>query len=783
MTPAISAGAVFSQPSENASNIRLIRVVKVLPEHDRIVLIEIPSGPRKSEGKRHVNYYVRGFESTELTLFLQRIACRELLEASFQLPEWWYASDDEIRRAYPPKYGADESPMLTTRDFKLELIRPLLEVVEDSDFENLREIGAAVAKRAKEAQVSLVQAKGALHRYFAFGAFPNALLPNSPLKGAPGVNRIGKKAKLGRKNAAAQTGDTTMEGKILTEEDRQNLVDGWDMFVRPGTPVPEAFLAMSGAFYNKGYSLKHGLWVPDLLEAHLRPTQREFAYHGPKGSDKLTAARRQMGEGEWARDFRPLIGSARDGIVGFGHVGSLDASPIDVNLNAIFSRTCPIGVGRGMFVRDAWLGMFCGIHVTIGGLSTDDANLAILDAATDKTAIFNRYNLSDLDPAGIPSVFFSKFLSDNGELRSQKGIESNVRGLGATIEFVESHRGDRNSISESGHHSRHRRLDHHIEGTTRGRQAKRGETLPIKNALLTRFEYIRLVLLWVYWANTQQEVPHLLTAEMRRAGVAPYRIAIYNWAKQQGLVRSRPIDPNLLQAKLLPQFNASIQRNGIVLHRPNTGNAVELLPNANFFGDYLVTSGLIRSAMNGGRKHITVRAHPDDLSKVLLVDQKGVHVLKNTSPDAVWIHEGSIPDLCALNDTERRDAVTTASQRDQGLSDQKAFRDATQDKARKERKRERLEAKTAGAQKTNRSQVRANQAAEARQSLEDSARRGAGLQQAAGTKPPIQPSAPTPAASASSDVVKSSSTNVLPLNRTEMYQRRLAKFHRERKDQ
>jgi hypothetical protein len=783
MKLAILAGSVLARSGESAFDTRLIRVVKVLPNHNRIIFIEIPSGPRKSRGKRHANYYACGFKATELNAFIQRIEQRELLEAKVQLPKWWFASDDEIRKAYPPKDAVGESLMLTTRDFKLELIRPLLELVERSDFNDLREIGAAAARRAKERRVSLVQVKGALHRYFAFGAFPNTLLPNSPLKGAPGVSRIGKKRKLGRKNAAAQAGNTAMEGKILTEEDRQNLVDGWDMFVRPGTSVPEAFLAMSGAFYNKGYSLKHGLWVPDLLDAYLRPTQREFEYHGPSGSDKLAAARRQMGDGEWARDFRPLSGSARNGVVGFGHVGSLDASPIDVNLNAIFSRSCPIGVGRGMFVRDAWLGMYCGLHVAIGGLSTDDANLAILDAATDKTAILNRYNLGELDPAGIPSVFFSKFLCDNGELRSQKGIESNVQGLGATIEFVESHRGDRNSISETGHHSRHRRLDHHIEGTTRGRQAKRGEPLPIKNALLTKFEYIRLALLWVYWANTLQEVPHLVTAEMRRAGVAPYRIAIYNWAKQEGLVQSRPIDPLLLQAKLLPNFNASIQRNGIVLHRPDTGNAVELLPNANFFGDYLVTSGLIRSAMNGGRKHITVKAHPDDLSKVLLVDHEGVHVLKNTSSDAVWMHEGSIPDLCVLSDTERREAVARASQRDQDLSDQRAFREATQDKARSERKQERLEAKTKGARKTTRSQVRANQAAEARQSLDDSARRGAGQQHEMSIKPPIQPAAPAPVLPSPSGAVASDSSNVLPLNRTEMYQRRLAKFHRERKEQ
>lgn len=779
---AITPGIVFSRVGREPGSIALIRIVKTFPDDDRVIFIEIPSGPRKKAGKKQANYYARGFKWMELSNFLLQIDRKEFLQTEFTLPKWWYMTDDEIRKKYPPRGDEEDSSMLVRREFKLKLIQPLLELAESADFEALRSLGKLAATHAVQRNVSLGQVLTALHRYFAFGSFPNALLPNNPLKGAPGKERIATKAKPGRKNAAAKAGNTALEGKILTREDRANLVDGWAMYVRPGTSTSEAFLAMSGTFYNKGYSLKNGLLVPDLLDAHLRPTKENFLYHGPKDSDKLGASRRLMGEGEWALDYRPLSGSARDGIVGFGHVGSLDASPIDVNLNAVFSRSCPIGVGRGMFVRDGWLGIYCGLHVAIGGLGTDDANLAILNAATDKAELLKRYGLNDLDPAGIPSIFFTRYLSDNGELRSLKGIDSNVKGLGATIEFVESHRADRNSISESGHHSRHRRLDHHLEGTTRGRQTKRGETMPIKNALLTRFEYMRLLLLWIYWANTQQEVRHLQTVEMKRANVEPTRIAIYNWAKKEGLVRSKPLDPLFIQAKLLPSFTASIQRNGIVLHRPKTGNAVELLPQANFFGEYLATSGMIRSAMNGGPKYVTVKAHPEDLSKVLLIDQHGIHVLKNTSLDPILMHEGSISDLCAFRDTQRRERVEAASHLDQDLSEQRAYRDAVQSQAKQERKKEREAKKTKRSAKTDRTQVRANQAEEARHNLEQAAMRGAIHQDRTAKFEPASPSVEkTPESLPVSGQPMAEAFNVVSISRADIYQKRLARFHSERK--
>lgn len=785
----ISNGTVIAPVNKELPISAVSRLLAKCPLSDRAVLIEVPSGPRKKVGKKHTNYYVRSFYTVPLTKLAEWLDTKQVIETSVTLPGWWYDTDENIRKAFPPRGKAEESSMLAARERKWDMIKTLVELVATQNVDTFLSLDQMADARAKKVGVSPVQMKGTLHRYFAFGSIPNALLPNNPRKGAPGKPRIAKDKKLGRKNAAAKAGNNELEGKLLTWEDRQNLADGWTLYMRPGTNREEAYIATMGVFYNEGYIQKHGVWTPNLLPAHQRPTFRNFEYHGPMGNDSLLAARRLIGEGQWARDYRPLMGTATDGIVGIGHVGSLDASPIDVNLNAIFSRICPVGVGRGVFVRDAKFGIYCGWHVGIGGIGTDDVNLALLCAATDKTKLLKRYDLADLDPEGIPTLLFLKLYSDNGELRSIKGIDANVKEIGSTIEFIESGRGDRNSVSEAGHHQRHRKFDHYLEGSNYGRTTRRGETPPIKNALLNAYEYIRLLIRWIYWVNTQQKVPqHFLTTEMRRDNVQPNRMAIFRWANEHGLVREPRIDLMFLKAKLLPAFTASIHRNGIVLHRPHTGNVVELLPHARFNGDYLATSGLIRRAQNGGDKYVTVKAHPEDLSTAYLIDRNGVHELKNTSHDTILLHEGSIPDLCAMTDSDRLRDIDGATQYDQDLSDQRAYREEEQEIARQERKAERELQKGRHPNNTERSKVRENQVNEKQKSLEAAAMRAAG--EATASEGASSETAPTTATSQNKRLdddernqdgaLQNIPNNVVDFDRQEIYRKRLSQFHKNR---
>lgn len=792
----IKEGLIFTPTKSDLKLRGPHRVLQVIPEDDgvdcRVVLIPVPTGPRRSGQQKQPSYYARGFCVEKLSK-LDQWVYEKLLKKTDPpaFPVRWSWTDQQIVDACPAKKriwikdtekekGRWTTSSIVTRDRKWKLIRPLVELGNSGSVRDLSCLDAMVEARAKEASVSSGQAFDALHRFYALGGFTNTLLPNTPNCGGPKKPRFGKDGRrLGRKNAAAAVGNLELAGKISDEQDRQNIHDGYAMYVRPGTSVSQAFTAFSATFYSSGpTAVKHGMRVPILLPANQRPTEREFRSHGPKGGDRHEAARRLMGEGEWARDYRSLIGSARDGIPSIGQVSSLDASPTDVNTNAIFDRLCPVGVSRGLFVREARLGLWLGWHIAIGGIGTAAAKLGILRAATDKSDVLKRLDLADLPSEDFVALLSTKYLSDNGELRAIDGIESCVDQLTSRIEFIERGRADRNSISEAGHHTRHRRFDHYLAGSTRGRSAKRGEPLAITKALLNRYEYERLLVLWIHWSNTKQRVPHLVPTEMRREmrgqKFEPTRISIYRWAKKAGYVSTKPIDPLLLRAHLLPTFTASVKRNGLFLHRPWTGDAVELLHDAHFNDGYLDACSLFRSFGRYDKPHVQVKADPDDLSQVLLVDDCGIHVIPNVSDDIIMVREGCIADLCAKNDLTKRENVESRTQTDQDASDQRAFRQATEEPAKVEKADAIAERGKVSPSGRNRPSVRANQAKDNAAHLAESAARARSASTTPAPRPP-DIAQPAPAQPHLVLVPPSAGSSI-----SAAMQARLANFHKER---
>ena len=721
----IIEGRIFTFKKPDQKHDGYYRVLQIVPDRDRVVFIQIPMGPRKRKGARQANYYAKGFLIERLGDMENWMRDGLIVESpSPPCPPRWGWTDAQIVEACSPKKRVlivkDNREIWTTvaiitRDRKWDLIRPLVEPAIAGGVADVSYLDAKAEERAKECGISHGQLRDALHRYYAGGLVKNALLPNTQNCGAPKQPRYGKKGvRLGRPNAAAAAGNTELAGKISDEQDRQNLQDGYVMYVRPGTTVHEAFIATSATFYSTAVFQKHGMLVPLLLPANQRPTEREFSTHGPHGGDGYGAARRQMGEGEWAKNYRSLTGSAGCGIPAIGQVSSLDASPIDVNLTAIFDRLCPVGVGRGLFVREAWLGLYLGWRIVIGGVGADDAKLAILRAATDKSPLLRRLDLESLSSEDFVALFSRRYLSDNGELRCIAGIESCVDQLTSSIEFIKRGRADLNSISEGGHHSRHRRFDHYLAGSTRGRPAKRGEPLAITKALLNIFEYERLLALWIHWTNTKQRVPHLVPTEMRKAmqgqKFEPTRIAIYRWAKKMGYVAAKPVDPLMLRTHLLPSYTASVRRNGLFLHRPGAGDAVELLKDAHFNDRYLQAVGLYQAFGRYDKPHVTVKVDPDDLSEILLVDGNGTHVIPNASNDVIFVREACIADLCAKNDLNKRENIESRTQGDQDDSDQRAYRQATEAPAKAEKAAAIAERGKVSASARNRTGVRANQA-------------------------------------------------------------------------
>lgn len=779
----VGVGFIFRVQEDNCTVCRgLYRVVDELGANDGLdnplVVIQIPEPPPPREtGKRQPSYYAKGFRYVRLDTLHELLDERKALQSeTLPIPPWWGKSDAELLAACPRKRWVQigeewATPEVVAREAKWRLIEPLIVMAEAKLVSSIAELDALVPARAKAAKIGANQIYDALHRYYAFGQNKDALLPNTPNRGGKGSVRFGRNGiRLGAPNQAKKVGNKELEGKICDEQDRQNIRDGFFMFARPGVSQKEQFIAFSSTFYSDGYKNENGRQLPLLLPANQRPTEREFFFHGPNSSDRETALVRIMGEGEWAKNYRPLVGSARDGIHAIGQVGSIDASPIDVNLVACFDSTSPIGVPRGLFVREALLGLWCGAHNVIGGPSTADANLTILRAALGKEKVLARLGLSDISPDDFSSFLFTRLLSDNGELRAIAGMEACAKKVRVSIEFVESGRADRNSPSEGGHHARHAGIDHKLPGTTYGRKPKRGEVLPIRNALLSLFGYERLLWQWMHWANTKQRVPHLVPTEMKRAMAGrsynPTRIEIYRWAEREGYVSKRPVDELYLRSNLLPTYTASVQRNGLVLHRPDTGNRVELLKDALFNSEYIEQSCLYHNFAHNELRHVEVKVDPDDLSEILLVDAQGIHPISNISRDVIVVREYYVADLIASNEANRLNRVETQSEDHQAVSDQRMSRLAEVDDARENRKSAEAEGRRTEA-KVKRERVRENQRQEKAAQLDQATRRVANQNTSPATEwrkghfDPVGPAASNVVSISSSSKLKSALTERL----------------------
>lgn len=90
----IANGTVFAPINEGLPISVVSRLLATCAASNRAVLIEVPSGPRIKEGRKHANYYARGFFTVPLSKLVEWIDTKQLVETHITLPGWRYASDE-----------------------------------------------------------------------------------------------------------------------------------------------------------------------------------------------------------------------------------------------------------------------------------------------------------------------------------------------------------------------------------------------------------------------------------------------------------------------------------------------------------------------------------------------------------------------------------------------------------------------------------------------------------------------------------------------------------------
>ncbi len=663
---------------------QLIRILYSSEESDEVVLIRIPEPTQF----RPVNYYPSPDRYSWYRV-QEWLNSGDLVETTFSPPALAAMSDEAIRAKFPMrcsgtkrKQRVDSAP-LQARDEDYMLIDPMVEEIQANprEFFLSNRYSQWIKARAAETGKGQARIRNSINKFLAVACGKNGLLSGHNRCGAEGQARSHRCGKLGRRSRAAKLGLVANPGIPLSENDKEHIAWGWRTFLRDGQSVPDAYLLTMGVLYSDGEKVHQGRNVPVLKPVTQRPTLSQFRYWGPRGEGAKSAWETLLKPGEWEKKFRAMQGTARDGIQAVGQVAFGDSTSNDVHLVSLASYLKSIGTGTVARFHDGYSDCIVGVELTLAAPSEELALKAILNTVTDKVALCKRFGI-DITPEMFPSGFYRLYHYDNGEPRANYSMQC-MKNMGSNLEFVQVGRADLKPMSESGHRRVHKKLDHKIAGTTRGRQRQRGEEAAATSASWTFWCYMRELLLAIIHHNSVAPADHLMTVEMRRDGVANNRAAIHQWAVKKGYVSYLPCNESHLRAHLLQAMKAVVRPNGIFLLRPDRGDKREIVRCARFIGQRATQLKWLEQARRDGVFDIEVRVDENDLSRVWYLDTHGIHELINVAPDPVLIKEGTLTDLLRIQDDDQLQKVLDQADQEQEDSDFVAGRYAQDQKNRK----------------------------------------------------------------------------------------------------
>jgi len=602
---------------------------------------------KNDEDKR--SKYARGPKLVDLAELEVALNEKRVAEAVYQVPDHWSMLDQEyVESAAGEREQKKRRWRIAQRDTNWSLIAPMLKGMPARDIaRNPMTLRSSLVKRAKECKRNPTTLYRLVNLYLASGGVKNSLIPETHLRGGPGVSKI-QTRKLGRKSRLEKSGKTEGSSYVLQEGDTEKLAIGYCLIGKK-TNEADAYRLTCGVYWA---TLKED-GAAELFPLQQRPTRTQFRYWGRK-LNQSDHRRRRVGLDHL--DTRATPGSTQDQVCAVGQMAMLDSTSNDVYLTSMSSRLKKLPPMHYTLLIDVRSTVVIGFHVGWESPSTWTAHQAILCGAESKVEICARFGITITDE-DWPSLLCKLILADNGELKSQATTAAEEEFKFA-VEYTRSWSGQSKSTVETQHHTMHKKLDHKIPGTTHGKQRERGEKHPALEALWNYAEYMHEFLLALIEYNNE-EVEHLAPTAMLMESVRPTRINILKWMRERNMRADLPYDVTRLRAFTMPPTNAVMTKRGIRLLMPDGRSH---MPDIRFYAPELQDSSQFKEAVAKNRGvNITIRQSETDMSRVwFALPDRGLTSIPNVSSDEDLKDMGTVVDLLQWAD-ER--ALAKAMQR------------------------------------------------------------------------------------------------------------------------
>ena len=415
-----------------------------------------------------------------------------------------------------------------------------------------------------------------LNRFFAFGGFPNSLLPHYFMCGSnyslPANyvvlenNRVCLASKPGPR---VNYGD---EFRGITREDVNNITD----FCKS---IPSGEKVVARDLYRK-YCREYCLvtikpkQAPNndiaeptkmILPRNYRISPRAFIRRVKKTVSKLTFLRKEKGSTSYDRDHAGKPGVAREGLRGPASRYEIDTTVADVYIRYPYSTDSLLSTGRPIIymVIDTATTMIVGLHVAFDGPNWHGAGQALFNAMTSKVEFCAKYGVP-IEEEDWPCHHPCREVTfDRGGENTDAHIESMLRPrIGITAGNLNAyHRGDCKGTVEKAFDV--------VQTTAIQFEAGKVVKVPRKEdqhasrrSLYTYDEFMKALIKTVIHVNNTKTRVDSHNFEMSRDGVGFTPRAVWNWGIDNAVIRPS-ISKNKLRFALLPESIATVRDNGV----------------------------------------------------------------------------------------------------------------------------------------------------------------------------------------------------------------------------
>jgi hypothetical protein len=420
----------------------------------------------------------------------------------------------------------------------------------------------AIAHQEKVAQNTV---RRLLTKYFEIGMDEEeACQPAFTKSGTPRIGFRKTTRKLGRRNHLVSTGHNENAAGVNSEE----YIEQITLFLKSrATDITKSTAQLYREFRDKFApkivsALADGTLVKHNPEHREFITQGQFSYRCKTIIGDVELYKARQGIRKTNLRHRTILGSARERINFPGHTYIFDSTIADVYLVSAYDRTKLIGRPVIYVVIDAFSSLIVGLRITLAGPNFDEARTALYHGLNDKSAWLNWLNLEGMHENFPRACRPSYVFADRGEFHSKTSRE-HAMSLQFSMEIAAPYRADWKSLVERMFKILNEKTIHWVPGAVRERVKERGNRDVRLDAVLTLYEFTRIIAIECGRWNAYQDMNKHISASMFSAEIDATPIGFWKWGLENLHASPYFFDKSELIQKCLNPVPATINRKGI----------------------------------------------------------------------------------------------------------------------------------------------------------------------------------------------------------------------------